>query len=292
MNKILLRLLACPICKERVVVKENSLLQCVACNARYTTRGGIPVMVNLKNLPSHLKGQITYFQKSTRMYDTPKAREPWQDKYIERLSSHVRVYKNKVFVDNACGSGYMALMAAQKGAYVLACDLNMPGLIKLLRQAERLGLSDRFFAVCCTSEALPLRSHTVDTIVSNAILEHLPREPEAISEITRVTRKNGIAMVTVPLSYYLLNPIFFLVNYLYDLQIGHLRRYTKEMLVERFGMWQLLGVYYMGHTKKVLKTFFNIVWKIFDEKHMEQEDQQYVKSKLFASNISVLFKKK
>jgi ubiquinone/menaquinone biosynthesis C-methylase UbiE/uncharacterized protein YbaR (Trm112 family) len=290
-EKRFIQLLCCPMCHEAVVQKAKGLM-CVACSRIYPVHHGIPIMVNLKKLPAHLKGQVHYFRASTKLYDTPAVVEPWQDKYQQRLDKHIRSYKKKIFVDNACGSGYMALYAARKGATVIACDLNLSGLIKLQLQAKRLGLAEHFFVVCCTAEALPIRSHIADITVSNAILEHLPNEMGAIDGLTRITKQEGIAMITVPLAYYLLNPLFWLVNYLYDRQIGHLRRYTKEMLVSRFSEWQLLGVYYTGHTMKVLKTFINMLVRVFDEEQMEQEDEKYIDVKYHASNISVLFRKK
>ncbi len=249
-------------------------------------------MIDLRHLPEHLRGQIRYFNKYANLYDTPRSIEPWQDKYIERLSRSVSTYRRKVFVDNACGSGYMAIDAAKRGAYVLACDLNMSGLMHLQQQAQRLGFSHRFFTVCCTAEALPIRSDVVDIVVSNAILEHLPKEKEAIEDISRITKKNGVAMVTVPLAYHLLNPLFLLINYLHDKQIGHLRRYTKELLVERFYHWKVRHVYYTGHTVKVAKTLINFILPIFDAKEIEEGDEKNMQKKLFASNISIVFQKK
>lgn len=292
MNKFFLQSLVCPQCKSKIVAAGKTRLYCKNCNIYYPVKHDIPVMVDLDHLPQHLREQVRYFKASTAMYDTPRAVEPWQDKYKERLFTYSHIYKRSVFVDNACGSGYMALEAAKRGAYVLACDLNMSGLIRLLRQSHRMGLSHRFFAICCTAEALPIRALVADAVVSNAILEHLPREEKAIADISRITKKNGIAMVTVPLAYHLLNPLFWLVNYLYDKQIGHLRRYTKEMLAKRFSDWKLLDVWYSGHSVKVFKTLLNMLYPLFDEQIMEEKDDRLSRKKLFASNISVIFQKK
>ncbi len=46
MNKELLEILACPLCKKDVkVVKEGDGLQCVKCKRIYPVRYGIPVML-------------------------------------------------------------------------------------------------------------------------------------------------------------------------------------------------------------------------------------------------------
>jgi len=292
MNKKLLSLIVCPICKNRLQQVNLSKLRCVHCKKYYPIKHGVPVLVDLDNLPQHLIGQIRYFAPNSKDYGTAKTVETWQRKYEDRLFQSLKTYRGKVLIDDACGSGYVSVEAAKRGMTVLACDLNLSGLIRLYRHAQQLGLSDKIFSVCCSSEEMPIRTNCADAIVANAILEHLPKEKEAIDEITRVTKKNGIAMITVPLAYYLLNPLFLLVNYMHDRKIGHLRRYTKEGLVSRFHAWNLLRVYYTGHTLKVAKTLINIFIPLFDAQYIENEDEKYVSKKLFASNISIIFRKK
>jgi uncharacterized protein YbaR (Trm112 family) len=42
----LLQILACPVCRESLVVKDNgAALQCVACSRSYPVRDGIPILL-------------------------------------------------------------------------------------------------------------------------------------------------------------------------------------------------------------------------------------------------------
>jgi len=59
-----------------------------------------------------------------------------------------------------------------------------------------------------------------------------------------------------------------------DKQVGHLRRYTREMLQKRFDGWKTREVYYTGHTAKVFMTLFNIIIPIFDEQKIEAVDEK------------------
>ena len=51
---------------------------------------------------------------------------------------------------------------------------------KIIAEGE---LASRIGLVCCTAENLPIKSEVADYFVSFAVLEHLPREKEAIREI-------------------------------------------------------------------------------------------------------------
>ncbi len=273
-------------------MSSEKQLRCTHCSKHYPVRQGVPVLLDTDNLPEHLQGQIRYFNRAARIYGTPQATAPWQRKYIEHLFQNLKSKKNKILVDDACGSGYVSLGAARKGMYVFACDVNLSGLVQLRKYAETLGLSDKIFPVCCRAEALPFRADSADAIVANAILEHLPNEQDAISDISRIAKKGAIAIITVPLAYYLLNPLFLLINYVHDRQIGHLRRYTKEKLKKRFHDWKTLSVTYTGHTAKVIKTLLNLIRPLFDEEEIEKEDARKSAEKVFASNISIIFLKK
>jgi len=139
---------------------------------------------------------------------------------------------------------------------------------------------------------LPFKNNVFDYFISNAVLEHIPREKDAITEINRVCKNRAGLMVAVPLSYRFLNPFLLPINYIHDKKIGHLRRYDKKKLGNKFKGWNIQNVYYTGHTKKVIKTLINIILRIFDDLKIENEDERKSKIKLWASNICVIFRRK
>lgn len=291
MDKKFLQLLACPTCKKAILLKKKRLY-CPHCHIWYPIRHGIPVMVDLKHLSSHLRGQIRFFDSRSKRYGTRRAIRTWQEKYMQRYFFYRPTWRKKVFVDDACGPGYMSIEAAKRGAFVVACDLNLSGLVCLKRYVESIGLSDQILFVCCSSEHLPIRTGCADGVVANAILEHLPNEREAIADISRIAKKGAILMVTVPVAYHLVNPLFLLAHYIQDKRIGHLRRYTKEDLLLRFRDWKHLAVYYTGHTQKVIKTVLNLFVPLFDEEGIEEDDERDSQKNLFASNVSIIMNRK
>lgn len=290
MKNKLLNLLACPVCKKPLSSAGRSLA-CRRCRKNYPVKNGIPILIDEKNLPAHLQHQIRYFESAAAHYRAKHTLAPWERRYVTRFGEYLGGYKGKLLVDDASGSGYIALEAAKRGATVLACDLNLAGLVHIRRVADAMGVGERILMVCCSAESLPIRAGVADAIAANAILEHLPDDRAAAEDIDRIAKRGAIAMITVPLAYHLLNPLFLPINYLYDKRIGHLRRYTKETLSERFSGWNILKVTYTGHTRKVLKTFMNLIAPIFDERRMEIEDEYHAARKLFASNMSIIFKK-
>lgn len=291
MNKEL-SLLVCPICKQKLLFPKPTRLYCSPCKVYYPIEHGIPVLIDRSNLPKHLEKQIQYFQTETKDYCKTYKLEAWQNKYVDRLLAHVVTCKGKVVVDDGCGSAYISIELAKRGACVIACDLNMEALIRLKGIAVKLGLQNKILPACCSSENLPIRNKSADVIVANAVLEHLPGEQLAIQDITRIAKKEAVTMITAPIAYHLLNPIFLPLNVIHDRRIGHLRRYTKEMLVSRFSKWKLLNVFYTGHTVKIIKTLINIIFRLYDVEKIEEDDERLSTKKMFASNISIIFQKK
>jgi len=291
-NKKLLSYLACPGCRQKLRLKTQRQLLCLGCGRTYAVEHGIPVLLDRDGLPAHLLSQIKYFESESQEYGAVYSLGAWQERYVTRFMKNIGVCKGKVIVDDACGSGYISIEAAKRGAMVVSCDLNMAALVRLQRVASQLGLGDRVCTVCCSSESLPVNSNIAHAVAANAILEHLPDEEKAIEEIFRVSKRGAIALITVPIAYHLLNPFFLLLNYVYDKRIGHLRRYTLKMLRTRFSGWDVRRVFYSGHTAKVWKTLINIILPVFDVEKIEAEDERHMHQALFATNIGIIVKKK
>lgn len=276
--------LCCPKCKADLENSEKELF-CHNCKNSYEINQGIPILVDMKNLPSHLSGQIRYFQKEDLIKDDNYQLAPWQKSYLIRFKNSFKDANDLTIIDCGAGSGYMAIELAKLGANVIACDLTLKGLLRIGKIAEKNGIKEKIMPVCCSAEELPFKESMFDLFVSNAVLEHLPREKEAISEINRVCKEKAGLMVAVPLKYKFLNPLLIPINWIHDKRIGHLRRYDKKTLEEKFPKWKLMEVFYTGHFKKVLKVLFNIIFKVFNEEEIEKEDRKKDTIEKGASNI-------
>lgn len=251
--------LCCPTCKKSLSKKGDGL-SCRSCRIDYEIQSGIPVLIDFTSIPEHLHKQIRYFEHEDEARGD-WALEPWQARYVENF---LRIGKPKpggLIIDSATGSGYMAIELARRGYQVIAIDLTMRELIRLQTLAKKLGIAGKMLFVCCTSESLPVVSGIADGLVANAILEHLPKEREAIEEIGRVVKRGASVMVAMPIAFRYLLPIFWPLNWLHDRRIGHLRRYTRSTILRKFAGFREITTYYTGGMAKVVCATFYLLTK-------------------------------
>lgn len=137
---------------------------------------------------------------------------------LERVG---RLPARPVIVDVGCSTGYLLedLCAAYPRATLVGVDLVAAGLLKAHRNvpAARLLQAD-----AC---ALPLEDASVDLAVSANLLEHVPDDRGALSELRRVLRPGARAVLVVPggpgtYDYY-------------DRFLGHERRYARGELADK-----------------------------------------------------------
>ena len=72
-----------------------------------------------------------------------------------------------------------------------------PGRINLRgRELERLK-DPRYACIKCSAEDVPLEDESVDVIISTASLDHIPEYRQALAEVRRLLRVNGIFILTI-----------------------------------------------------------------------------------------------
>lgn len=95
--------------------------------------------------------------------------------------------RDQVVLDLACGSGRYGLIAAQlRAKYTIGLDNSMAML--LVNTTTR--------RACSTTEALPLRSGSIDVILCGLALGHLPTLRPSMREIARVLSDSGCAIIS------------------------------------------------------------------------------------------------
>ncbi len=285
------KILCCPTCKKARLKKTTREYRCLRCKKLYPIHQGIPVFADLTHLPEHLKKQVLYFEKE----DVERgefALEPWQKQYVDDFLFFSKLPKHAVIIDNATGSGYMAIELAKKGYFVIATDLTMRELSQLKLLLRKLHLEKKVFLICCSSESLPIRNNLAHGMVANAILEHLPHEKGAIKEIGRVLKKDATLMVAMPIALKYVFPLLWPLNLIHDRRIGHLRRYTREIILRKFSNFKEIRTFYTGH---VVKVICSVVYLLTKNKMWlqiaERSDRNYRSGPYWASNVVVILKK-
>ncbi len=153
------------------------------------------------------------------------------------------------------GSGYTVIEAARAGHAAIGCDLSLEALVAARGFAEREGVADRTFWVCCSAEQLPLASASCGSILAVAVMEHVPDDHAALREAARVVPPGGRMWVTVPHALRNVSRPLLIPSQLHDRRLGHLRRYEAEELVSMGSSVGLkaTGVQFTGHPVKVLQ---------------------------------------
>lgn len=240
---------------------------------------------------SHYKQQLTYYEKEFSGNSEYKL-SAWQESYIEKIKNFLlnKDFQRKKLLDIGTGSGYVAIEMAKLGMNVIACDLSPQAIKNLKRYREALSLQNLRLIVC-NAEKIPLEDGTVDYILANAILEHIPNEKQAIGEWKRILKPGGRMFITVPLKFRFIWPFFWLVNFIHDKRLGHLRRYDLESLTNKFKL-NTVKIFYTGHFVKVVGVLISILLRTHKlDKQLEIIDQKNENKQYGANNIAIIFEK-
>ncbi len=93
-------------------------------------------------------------------------------------------------LDVGCGDGLVTSMALS------AIDVGLDPDERTLVRAARLGLYEQF--ECAPVEEARLADASFATVISNSVLEHLPRVDEALAAIARLLQPGGKLVLTAP----------------------------------------------------------------------------------------------
>lgn len=114
------------------------------------------------------------------------------------------------------GQGSFSLRLAERGFEVTSVDASAAAVEVL----QRRGVGD---VAQADVTDLPFGDETFDAAVLGEVLEHVPDDVAALQEVARVVRPQGRLAVSVPADPARFGPS--------DRWAGHLRRYSRDMLV-------------------------------------------------------------
>jgi SAM-dependent methyltransferase len=143
-------------------------------------------------------------------------------------------------LDLGTGAGRHAFEAIRRGALVTALDAdagevkNTSGMMHALASEEpdRLVSGGLGTAIVGDALQLPFGADAFDRVIAAEVLEHIPRDRLAISELARVLRPGGTMAVTVPRWWPEL-VTWFLSDQYHNVPGGHIRIYRRSVLVDR-----------------------------------------------------------
>jgi 2-polyprenyl-3-methyl-5-hydroxy-6-metoxy-1,4-benzoquinol methylase len=141
-------------------------------------------------------------------------------------------------LDIGCGSGrHMGAAIRLKNTFTVGIDVNTDCLMEAknrLRSQENIGEGGGKWGLNVSDiECLSFRDSRFDLVVCSEVLEHLPDQNAAISEIRRVLKPGKILALSVP--RYLPERICWMLSGEYHTaENGHIRIYKKRELIDLF----------------------------------------------------------
>ena len=109
-------------------------------------------------------------------------------------------------LDLGCGFGRHSYEALKRGADVVACDLgraeleSVLGTARMLTTEENTARDVMSAAVQGNAAELPFVDSSFHKVIASEVLEHVPDDEAAFTELARVLRPGGRLAVTVPSS--------------------------------------------------------------------------------------------
>ncbi|MHB1487452.1 MAG: class I SAM-dependent methyltransferase [Acidimicrobiales bacterium] len=138
-------------------------------------------------------------------------------------------------LDLGCGGGRHVFESLRRGATVVALDYSFEELRNVMATEAVLmdeGVDVRGGVVRGDALGLPFADASFDRVIAAEVLEHIPADGQAMSELARVLRPGGVIAVTVPrFGPELIN--WSLSDAYHAVEGGHIRIYRRSQLVQR-----------------------------------------------------------
>jgi SAM-dependent methyltransferase len=141
-------------------------------------------------------------------------------------------------LDIGCGNGRHSFEALRHGAEVVATDLDSAALAEVERMAEAMTAAGEVAAggslrtTLADARQLPFDDAAFDVVIAAEVLEHIPDDGAAMTELCRVLRPGGALAVTVP-RWWPERVCWALSQEYHDVPGGHVRIYRRRDLAAR-----------------------------------------------------------
>jgi SAM-dependent methyltransferase len=141
-------------------------------------------------------------------------------------------------LDLGCGGGRHAFEVYRRGAHVVAFDHQLSelgpvaGMFGAMRAEGEVPPGASAQALAGDATAMPFPDASFDKVIAAEILEHVPRDQQAMAEITRVLKPGGLAAVTVP-SWFPERICWALSEEYHNVPGGHVRIYSQHELTAK-----------------------------------------------------------
>ena len=145
---------------------------------------------------------------------------------FDTILKHLRNHAFARALDIGCsGNSFIHFLPEVK--HRVLCDLAHSPLLQYQSFA-------RYHSVCGSITDFPFESNSFDLIAALDVLEHIPNDSAARSELSRVLAPKGLLIITVPhrMAFYTKQ----------DRIVGHVRRYEYTQIKDLFSFSRIAGI--------------------------------------------------
>ena len=189
-------LLCCPACKGALQLRNaGAQFYCPSCAFTFPIVDGIPVLMpcNVIENMDRLFGRYWDSEERAQSYDTEVEGSDIFGVHnhiseLRGLMHHIESGKLDLVLDAGCGNGrFLAALPAGTLSIGLDASLNLLRITRRKRRGQ--------FHVCAELEHLPFRDAQFGTVISCRVLQHLVCQRQAVYEMCRVARKQGMVVM-------------------------------------------------------------------------------------------------
>lgn len=111
----------------------------------------------------------------------------------------------KKTLDIGCGEGIFYHEFTKRGCDIVGIDYSKEALANMRKKLEIVGIHPKI--INADAQMLPVKSNSFQQITCLDVIEHLRDANAAIKDMSRVLKKNGVLILSVPNELYLAKPI-------------------------------------------------------------------------------------
>lgn len=200
-SKLLNKIICCPKCKLDLVINKKTL-RCVYCKKNYYIRDGYAKMLS-KSTPDielSVEKWDELYKKQFKNKSFNKDFDIYKTRYFDSVYMQINSEKrisNITYLEIGCGPFFVGQIIAKKCKFIIGIDFCPHALMIAKKMLDERGVKN-YLLIQADILELPIKSNTVELIYGGGVIEHFIDTKKCLSELFRVTKKDGVVINTVP----------------------------------------------------------------------------------------------
>ena len=134
---------------------------------------------------SHLRDSfMNYLMRRRKQIIIKKISDQFMDKHINVL-------------DVGCGTGVYTLDLAKRKYNVISMDISKEMLLSTQKRVAE-SVKGNLRLIVADAEMIPLKPESIDLVICVGVLEYLPNDYSALKNMSRMVKKDGLIIFTLP----------------------------------------------------------------------------------------------